>query len=163
FLTNRRLSPPEDHIPDFIIDRLTELKEIIDLHTPLAPGKLPNHLLHRFLEDLDLRHSSLLVAPGVGEDIACVRWDGEQTLVLQSDPITFATDSIGQYAVIVNVNDVATSGATPRWLLSTLLFPPSTTAGQVRQTMIELRETARRHDLLLCGGHTEITDAVKRP
>jgi hydrogenase maturation factor len=115
------------------------------------------------LQDLDLRHSSLIVAPGVGEDIACVRLDGEETLVLKSDPVTFATDSIGQYAVIINVNDVATSGATPRWLLSTLLFPPGTTAHQVRQAMIELRETARRHGLLLCGGHTEISDAVNRP
>ena len=163
FLTNQRLSPPVDHIPDFTIDRLTDLKEIIDLHTPLAPGKLPNHLLHRFLEDLDLRHSSLLVAPGVGEDVACIRLDGEEALVLKSDPVTFATESIGQYAVTVNVNDVATSGATPRWLLTTLLFPPGTTAGQVRQTMTELRETAHRHGLLLCGGHTEISDAVNRP
>ena len=116
-----------------------------------------------FWQDLDLRHSSSLVAPGVGEDVACVRLDGEEALVLKSDPVTFATDSIGQYAVIVNVNDVATSGATPRWLLSTLLFPPGTTAGQVRQTMIELRETALRQGLLLCGGHTEISDAVNRP
>jgi hydrogenase expression/formation protein HypE len=163
FLTNRRLSPPDDYIPDFTIDQLPELKEIIDLHIALAPGKLPNDLLHRFLQELDLRHPSLIVAPGVGEDIACVRLDGKETLVLKSDPVTFATDSIGQYAVIVNVNDVATSGATPRWLLSTLLFPPGTTAFDVRQTMIELRETARRHGLLLCGGHTEISDAVIRP
>jgi hydrogenase expression/formation protein HypE len=163
FLTNRRFSPTDDHIPDFTIEQLNELKEIIDLHVPLPPGKLPNDLLHRFLQDLDLRHSSLVVAPGVGEDIACVRLDGEETLVLKSDPITFATDSIGRYAVIVNVNDVATSGATPRWLLSTLLFPPGATAYQVRQVMIELRETAGRQGLLLCGGHTEISDAVNRP
>src|SRR5262245_29527076 len=163
FLTNRRLSPPDDHLPDFTIDQLNELKEIIELHIPLAPGKLPNDLLHRFLQELDLRHSSLIVAPGVGEDTASVLLNGEETLVLKSDPVTFATESIGHYAVIVNVNDVATSGATPRWLLSTLLFPPGTTAYQVRQTMIELQETACRQDLLLCGGHTEISDAVNRP
>ena len=38
--------------------------------------------------------------------------DAEAVLVLTSDPITFATDAIGEYAVMVNANDVATSGAT---------------------------------------------------
>ena len=47
----------------------------------------------------------------------------EEVLVLKSDAITFATDAIGQYAVLVNANDIATSGARPRWFLTTLLFP----------------------------------------
>ena len=34
---------------------------------------------------------------------------------MTSDPITFATDAIGRYAVAVNANDMATSGAVPRW------------------------------------------------
>jgi hypothetical protein len=48
---------------------------------------------------------------------------GEKLLVVKSDPITFATDEIGWYAVQVNANDIATTGAEPRWLLTTLLLP----------------------------------------
>ena len=59
-----------------------------------------------------------------GEDVAAVSLAGEDTLVLKSDPITFATDAVGYYAMVVNANDLATSGARPRWMLATLLFPP---------------------------------------
>jgi hydrogenase maturation factor len=64
---------------------------------------------------------------------------------------------------VVNINDIATSGAIPRWLLTSLLFPIGTTALQVKQVMKELKEAAQQQDLILCGGHTEITDAVNRP
>ena len=52
----------------------------------------------------------------------CRRQPGrEDTLVLKSDPITFATDAVGYYAMVVNANDLATCGAKPRWMLATLL------------------------------------------
>jgi len=84
-------------------------------------------------------------------------------LVLKSDPITFATDSIGQYAVLINANDIATSGAQPRWLLTTLLFPSGVTPSEIQHVIDELKAFCRRWDITLCGGHTEITDAVTRP
>src|SRR5438093_911301 len=87
----------------------------------------------------------------------------EEVLVLKADPVTFAPDQLARYAVTVNCNDVATSGAEPRWLLVTLLFPPGTAAREVRALMADLAEVAREHGLVLCGGHTEITDAVNRP
>ena len=52
---------------------------------------------------------------------------GERMLVFKSDPITFATDDIGWYAVQVNANDIATTGAEPRWMLATLLLPENAT------------------------------------
>ena len=84
-------------------------------------------------------------------------------LVLKSDPITFAGDAIGRYAVMVNANDIATAGAIPRWFLTTLLFPPGTSASQVRHVMAEFGQVCQQWKISLCGGHTEITDAVRRP
>ena len=37
------------------------------------------------------------------------------TLLAKTDPITFATDRIGWYAVNVNANDIAVAGGTPKW------------------------------------------------
>ena len=162
-ITNRRSGRVCEHAPDYTIHELLELKEIIEDDTPLAEGKLPNPLLERFLGEIGPGDSSLLIPPGVGEDVAAVRLQGEEILVLKSDPVTFASDRIGHYAVSVNVNDIATSGATPRWLLATLLFPSGTCSRQVRQVMMELNHVARRNGLILCGGHTEITNAVNRP
>ena len=62
-----------------------------------------------------------MLGPGVGRDCAVIDFGGDQLLVAKSDPITFATDEIGWYAVHVNANDLATTGATPRWFLATVL------------------------------------------
>lgn len=163
FLTNGASSPEWQHRPDFTIEKLWELKEIVQVLSPLPAGKLPNELLARFLGELNIHDPSLLISPSVGEDIAAVLVEGDEILVLKSDPVTFATDAISHYAVTVNVNDIATCGATPRWLLTSLLFPLGTSAAQIRQVMIEIERLSRQYGLILCGGHTEITDAVNRP
>lgn len=163
FLTNRSSSRSCVYPADFILDQLGDLKEIIHYFAPLPPGKLSNDLLGKFLAELGPADPSLLLAPGVGEDVAALSIAGEEVLVIKSDPITFATDAAAYYAVTVNVNDIATSGAMPRWLLASLLFPIGTNAAQIRGVMQELEQAARAQSLILCGGHTEITDAVTRP
>ena len=148
---------------DFEIHNIQDLKKIIQMGTPLSAGKLPNDLLREFLNQFCVSDPTLLINPGVGEDIAAVDIESKEVLVLKSDPITFATDAIGQYAVLVNANDIATSGANPQWFLTTLFFPTGTTASQIRHIVEELREFCERWGITLCGGHTEITDAVVRP
>jgi len=148
---------------DFIVSGLKEIKHIVRLGLPLSSGKLPNDLLEFFLAGLNFHDPSVLIGAAVGEDAAAVDIEKEEVLVIKSDPITFATDAIGYYAVLINANDIATSGAIPRWLLTSLLFPPGVTAFSIYQIMHELESVCRRWNITLCGGHTEITDAVTRP
>jgi len=148
---------------DFTISNLDELKDIIRLGIPLSPGKFPNSLLKGALEQFSFHDPSILINAGIGEDIAAVDVNNEEVIVLKSDPITFATDSIGHYAVLINANDIATSGADPRWLLTTILFPCRTTGSEVFQVMYDLKKICEKWGITLCGGHTEITDAVTRP
>jgi hydrogenase maturation factor/phosphoglycolate phosphatase-like HAD superfamily hydrolase len=148
---------------DFVIRNIQELKDIVRMGTPLPAGKLPNTLLRDFLNQFVFTDPTVLINPGVGEDIAAVDIESKEVLVLKSDPITFATDSIGQYAVLVNANDIVTSGATPKWFLTTLFFPCGTTGSQIHYVVDELRVFCQRWGIILCGGHTEITDAVARP
>jgi hydrogenase expression/formation protein HypE len=162
FLTNRGTLTCA-YTSDFTLEHLGDLIEIVDMQAPLLAGKLPNDLLRQFLQRVGAGDDSLLVAPGIGEDVAALPLSGEEVLVLKSDPITFATDAAGFYAVAVNVNDIATSGATPRWLLASLLFPVGTNAARILATMEDLQAAARAQGLILCGGHTEVTDAVTRP
>jgi len=163
FLDNGRASDSHKIASDFTISHLEELKNIVRLGTPLPMGKLPNEILEEFLKRFEFQDPSVLIQPGVGEDTAAVNIKEQEVLVLKSDPITFVTESIGRYAVLINANDIATSGATPRWLLTTLLFPCGTTASEIWQVMGELVEICRFWNITLCGGHTEITDAVTRP
>ncbi|MBW2094471.1 MAG: HAD-IA family hydrolase [Deltaproteobacteria bacterium] len=147
----------------FSISTLEELKEIIEMGYPLPAGKLPNHYLRRFLSEFAFEDPSVLIGPAVGEDTAAVDIQGEEVLVLKSDPVTFVTDSIGLYAVLVSANDIATSGAIPRWMLTTLLFPVGTSALTIHGVMENLYSICRKHGMTLCGGHTEITEAVQKP
>ncbi len=162
-IDNGSTSPAMADGCDHIVFHLSEVKKIIRLGLPLAAGKLPNDLLEDFLVPLDAPDPSVIIWPAVGEDTAAVKVDRDSVITLKSDPITFVTDALGWYAVVINANDIATSGATPRWFLATLLFPPQTTPAEIRTVMSELDAACRRLHITLCGGHTEITGAVTRP
>jgi hydrogenase expression/formation protein HypE len=148
---------------DFRIRNLGELRSLVRAGLPLPAGKLPNDILQRYLREFHFEDPSVLINPGVGEDIAAVQMRDQDVLILKSDPITFATDAIGRYAVLVNANDIATAGAEPRWFLTTLLLPCGITPSHVRRIMQDLADHCRLWGITLCGGHTEITDAVRRP
>jgi len=128
----------------------------------LPGGKLPLDLLAAVLAPLTPRDGRVRMGPRVGEDAAVIDL-GDRLLVAAADPITFATDEIGHYVVAVNANDIAVRGATPRWLLATVLLPPGTTPDDVRALMAELAAACRALAIDLIGGHTEVTDAVSRP
>ena len=89
---------------------------------PFPPGKLPHNILARFIQDYTDRDPRLIVPPALGEDAAVIDF-GDRYLVAKTDPITFATDAIGWYAVNVNANDIAAMGATPRFFMATVLLP----------------------------------------
>lgn len=129
----------------------------------LPPGKLPLEMLSGLLRDCGTEDERILVGPQVGEDAAVIDF-GETCLVVKTDPITFATDEIGHYAVHVNANDIATMGAVPRWFLATLLLPEGRTSeALVRSIFDSLRRAAGEIGVSLCGGHTEITAGLDRP
>ncbi|MBW2468210.1 MAG: HAD hydrolase-like protein [Deltaproteobacteria bacterium] len=163
FLKEHTQSDLQSINADFVIGHIRDMIDTVRMGIPLPTGKLPNHFLREFLDQFIFKDPSVLINPGVGEDIAAVDIESEDVLVLKSDPITFATDSIGQYAVLVNANDIATSGAIPRWFLTTLFFPCGTTPSQIKSVFEELKQYCRHWGITLCGGHTEITEAVVRP
>ena len=131
--------------------------------TPLSPGKLPPALLTALLGEFPCTDPRLVVGPRVGEDAAVIDM-GDRLLIAKSDPITFATDAIGYYAVTVNANDIATMGGTPRWFLATLLLPEQgTTEAVVRDIFGQIRQACQELQITLVGGHTEITVGLERP
>ncbi len=130
----------------------------------LKNGKLPGRLLQELIDGLPkgFVDERLLIGPGVGEDAAHILF-GECTLLAKTDPITFATDRIGWYAVNVNANDIAVAGGTPKWFLATLMMPPCSTENEIRSIFTQIGEAAQEIGVQLVGGHTEITPAVIQP
>jgi len=126
-------------------------------------GKLPLDVLERLLARAPILDRRVRVGPRVGVDAAVIDC-GANCLVLKSDPITFAADRIGWYAVHVNANDIATMGARPRWLLVTALLPEgAATRRLVERIFDDLSEACRALGVSLCGGHTEVTGGLDRP
>lgn len=130
-------------------------------NAPLLAGKLPPELLRALLNGLP-QDPRVVVGPGVGEDAAVVDM-GDRYLVAKTDPITFATDEIGWYAVQVNANDLAATGATPRWFMATVLLPDGL-ADEAMATRIfqQLLDACNALGVSLIGGHTEITGGIDR-
>ena len=125
-------------------------------------GKFPSSLLERLLLKPGVKDPRVLLGPGVGEDAAVIDL-GETLLVAKSDPITFATDRIGWYAVQVNANDIACTGGTPRWFLATLLVPESFTEDQAEELYTQVLNACTAIDVTLIGGHSEVTYGIDRP
>jgi hydrogenase expression/formation protein HypE len=153
----------QDDSCDFVLQGLAELTEVVTLGLPLPSGKLSNALLGAYLSGLATGDSSVLIPAGVGEDVAALDISGADTLVVHGDPITLSSERLGSYAVLVNANDIAASGGTPRWLLATVLLPPGTTASQALALLAELSTAAADAGVAVVGGHTEVSDAVARP
>jgi hydrogenase maturation factor len=129
---------------------------------PFLPiGKLPADLLQAVLDKNAGRDPRVIVGPRVGEDAAVIDI-GDRYLVATADPVTFATDELGWYALHVNANDIVVRGATPRWFLATLLLPPDRTDEEsVRALFAQLGEACEELEVTLVGGHTEITHGVE--
>ncbi len=127
-----------------------------------SAGKLDYSLLKELISDLPL-NERVVVGPRIGEDAAVVDV-GERYLVASTDPITFATDLIGWYAVHVNANDVATMGARPLWFLATVLLPEGKCdESLVREIFAQMKNACSSLGVSFIGGHTEITPELPRP
>ena len=128
----------------------------------MNPGKLPHDLLSEVLSDTGSHDSRVLVGPAVGEDCAVVEM-GDRLLVAKSDPITFAAERVGWYAVQVNANDIACAGAEPKWFLPTLLMPEQFTPDDVRILVRDIADACSELGVAVIGGHSEITLGIDRP
>ncbi len=126
-------------------------------------GKLPLDMLERLVLKRKGAHSSkVVVGPMAGVDVGVVE-SGGRYLVSSTDPITGAEERVGWLAVHISANDVATSGARPEYLLSTLLLPEHTDEEGIAKIAEEMDRAAKELGISILGGHTEITPGLKRP
>ena len=125
-------------------------------------GKFPTALLEKLLAKNLVADPRVVLGPMVGED-AAVLDIGERLLVAASDPVTFATDLAGWYAVQVNANDVACSGAQPSWFLATLLVPEGYSESDAEAVFDQMLEACASVGATLVGGHSEVTSGIDRP
>jgi hydrogenase expression/formation protein HypE len=129
------------------------------------PGKVPPDelLAHVFGRTGTANEdASVIQGPADGEDAAAIAWpDGEGTLVVSSDPISLAASQVGRLGVHVACNDVAASGADPRWLTAVILLPDETSP--LEEITADIDAAAREVGASIVGGHSEYVDQLERP
>lgn len=130
----------------------------------MKTGKLPESVLIRSVfRQIKHRREEVLAGPGVGQDCAAVELKEDEVLVLSTDPITGTAKDIGSHGICVTANDLAASGAEPLGILLTLMLPMGTDEEELRKIMQDAEAACRQLNMEIIGGHTEITDVVRRP
>lgn len=101
------------------------------------------------------------IKSGVGED-CCVINFGNHECAVSTDPITGAVENSGRLAVHINCNDIASTGLEPIGILVTILAPENAEMDDIKRIMKEIDEEAKKLNIEVLGGHTEITKAVTK-
>lgn len=130
----------------------------------LPAGKLPGEMLQRLISTYRTpTDDSVVVNASYGFDAAAIAVGGE-TVIVKSDPITFASADAARYLVSVNANDIACMGGIPTWMTVVGLLPERTTTPKLVEGLFaDLREACVAEGIMLIGGHTEITIGLDRP
>lgn len=127
-------------------------------------GKVPENVLKRTVfKQIHCRRPEVLLHPGVGEDCSAVAAEPDEVLVFSTDPITGAEQGMGTFAVHITANDLASSGAEPVGIITSIILPPSAEEKDLRQMMKEMEEACAELNIEIMGGHTEVSDVVNRP
>ena len=130
---------------------------------PLPTGKLDVQILRRLLQRYSRIDERVVLGPGIGEDAAAIDM-GEKLLIVATDPITFATSEIGYYSVMVNANDIVTTGAEPRWFTVNILLPEAMGTEALADSIFnQIHQACEKLNISVIGGHTEITYGLDRP
>lgn len=125
-------------------------------------GKLTNQELQDIvLSRLPALSNRTITGAHVGADCAWLPI-GDNMLVASSDPVTAGGMQSGRLAIHVSCNDIAARGVSPVGILLVVIAPPDTTPSALMQIIDQAAETATQLGVDIVGGHTEISDAVRR-
>ena len=124
-------------------------------------GKLSESALQKVVfEQLHTRREEVLVGPGIGEDCAALKLQEGEVFVTSTDPITGAVKEIGNLAVHVTANDLVSAGAETIGLMVTALLPPMIKEVQIKKMMQQINTECEKLNIMVLGGHTEITACI---
>lgn len=125
-------------------------------------GKLTiDQLKELVFSNIKNKRKEVIVNPDVGADCAVIDFDNE-ICVMSTDPITGTSEEIGKLAVHITCNDIATTGVEPLGIMITIMAPEGTTEQEISKIMKDISNEARKLNVDIIGGHTEITTAVNR-
>jgi hydrogenase expression/formation protein HypE len=129
----------------------------------LPPGKIPISILQDIVfKNLGAERKEVTLGPAAGVDGAVLEIGGKSVIV-SMDPITGAVERIGQEAVNVNANDIATFGVEPAFIFSTIMLPEGADSKIVETISKQMGNAAKELGIAIVGGHCESTPSLDSP
>lgn len=127
-------------------------------------GKVSETILKRSVfKQIQTKRSEVVLGAGIGEDCAAVSLAEDEIFVLSTDPITGTAKDIGNLAIQITLNDLASAGAEPVGVLLTVLLPPTVCEQDLCLMMKQAEAACEKANVQVMGGHTEVTRAVNQP
>lgn len=126
-------------------------------------GKIPENVLKRSVfKQLHTKRDEVILGAGVGEDCAALKLADDEVFVISTDPITGTATDIGELAIQITVNDLASSGAEPIGVMLTMLLPENASEEELKTVMSQVESACEKNHIQVMGGHTEVTKAVNQ-
>ena len=126
--------------------------------------KVPEAVLKRsVLNQIHTRRKEVLLGASVGEDCAAVAVAEDEMLVMSTDPVTGTVQDIGDLAIQITINDLASAGAEPVGVMLTVLLPERVSEQKMRHMIGQAEAACAKFHVQIMGGHTEVTKAVNQP
>lgn len=130
----------------------------------LKVGKVPESVLKRSIfRQIHTRREEVLLGAGVGEDCAALKLAPGEIFVISTDPITGTVKDIGNLAIHITLNDLASAGAEPVGVMLTILLPEGSEEQELKSLMRQMEEGCAAANVQIMGGHTEVTRVVNQP
>ena len=87
------------------------------------------------MRQIHTRREEVLLGAGVGEDCAALKLAEDEIFVISTDPITGTATDIGNLAIHITMNDLASSGAEPVGVMLTILLPEGSEESELKEIM----------------------------
>jgi len=118
-----------------------------------------NRCVYPYLKSQD---PDVIMGATFGEDVALTKIGGD-VLASHVDPIVGAVKGIGWLAVHVACNDIATTGAPPRWIQTLVLVPHEKDEDLLEEIMRDIDRAATETGVSIIGGHSGYSANLTRP
>ncbi|MBE5939200.1 MAG: hypothetical protein E7266_02285 [Lachnospiraceae bacterium] len=131
----------------------------------MREGKISDSVLKRTVLKSIGRLPDGLVRPGAGKDVGMIS-SGISSEKMSDDFVMGtatcygATDRAVASAFICSANNVAAAGFVPKGIMLTVLLPEETEEEDLRKYMESAYETAKKIDVGIIGGHTEVIKGI---
>lgn len=133
----------------------------------MRTGKVSQAVLDRsVLRPLKLASVSDKKSAVYGEDCALCQEEnesGHRAVASVCGTVGGALDRTAEMILNTVRNNLATVGAEAKWMEITVLFPESWEEAWLKQLMERIGTWCETWKITVCGGHTEVSDAIVRP